>query len=110
MAVSVRTWHVPDPQNPDSADDFRPHLGETFTIQDQPEPHELVLVDVEAGRHQPGAPREHPFTLTFTGQPDVPLPQAIYRLVTGTGGTVELFLVPRQPGADGLPRYDATFN
>lgn len=91
-----------------SADTFEPHDGSTFTAPAE-NGAELTLVSVERGLAQEGMPRD-PFSLWFTSAPDVSLPQGTYTLEHGTLGTLELFIVPRSPKADGLPRYEAVFN
>jgi hypothetical protein len=85
-------------------------MGTTFVLAAGDEPLEVVLAGVEAGQEQPGAPRDQPFTLTFTAPAGTLLEQATYALDHPVLGRVALFLVPRQPDADGLARYEADFN
>jgi hypothetical protein len=85
---------------------FQPHVGTRFAVAGGT----LLLVDVSLGSVRDGAPRAEPFTLTFTGSPEQALPQGTHELEHVMLGSLALFLVPRQPVADGLPRYDATFN
>jgi hypothetical protein len=70
----------------------------------------LVLVAVDSRPVQPDAPRPEPFTLLFTGPEGLALPQATYDLTHPELGEFALFLVPVQPAADGLARYEAVFN
>ena len=86
-------------------DAFRPHVGTPFSIEvEGGEPLVLTLDAVETG----GAGHEYraePFTLVFTGPADRMAPQGLFALQHEALGTVELFLVPVQPG-----RYEAVFN
>lgn len=93
-----------------SAETFDPHVGTGFALRGSAAPVELRLAAIERGPEQPTAPRPEPFSLTFTGPQDAAVPQGTYALEHQELGTVELFLVPRQPLADGLCRYEAVFN
>lgn len=66
---------------------------------------DLVLVAVERGSSGTG-PRS--FRLVFRGGPTPPLPQGMMSLTHETAGSLELFLVPAAPDADG-PLYVAVF-
>lgn len=90
---------------------FRPHVGTAFAVRlsdadDVP----LTLVAVDEAPEQPHAPRPDPFSLTFTGPAGLGFTQGLYALHHDTLGRLDLFLVPRQPAADGLPRLEAVFN
>lgn len=50
-----------------------------------------------------------PFSLVFRSPPGAPLPQHIYRLQHDELGTLDLFLVPIGPDAEGM-RYEAVFS
>ena len=50
------------------ADDFEPLVGQSFDADGIAA---FTLTAVQRGPHQPGAPREHPFTLLFEGPPDL---------------------------------------
>jgi hypothetical protein len=95
-----------------SAETFAPHRGTAFAADpgDGGEPVVLRLDEVTPGRAQPGAPRENPFSLVFTGPPDQVLGQGLYELSHPVLGTVAIFVVPLGPGPDGRPRYEAIFN
>jgi hypothetical protein len=97
---------------PLSADRFAPFRGTAFAADpgDGGEPVALWLDKVTPGRPQPGAPRENPFSLDFTGAADRPLGQGLYELSHPVLGTVAIFVVPLGPGPDGRPRYEAIFN
>ena len=102
----------PPVAEPLSAERFTPHRGTAFTADpgDGGEPVPLRLDEVTPGRAQPGAPREDPFTLVFTGPPGRPLGQGLYDLSHPVLGAVAIFVVPLGPGSDGRPRYEAIFN
>jgi hypothetical protein len=87
-----------------TADGFAPHVGTTFGV---PAPDaQLELVDVERG--PTSEPTGRPFTVTFTSQTS--FGQGTYEVEHPEMGRFAVFLVPRQPLADGLHRYDAVFN
>jgi hypothetical protein len=99
---------MPDELN---ASVFEPHVGATFqATPEQGEPVPLLLVEVAEGPHQPGAPQEHPFSLWFTAPAGTAPGQGMYGLRGDAFGRADLFLVPRDPGADGLPRLEAVVN
>ena len=50
-----------------------------------------------------------PFSVVFRAPPGTPLPQRIYRLQHSELGTLDLFLVPIGPDADGMC-YEAVFS
>ena len=67
---------------------------------------QLIEVEQRGGGH---AGRAEPFSLRFRGNPELRLPQAIYRLQNVTLGPMEIFLV--QVGADAAGSYfEAVFN
>jgi hypothetical protein len=96
---------VSDPLAALTAATFQPHVGSVFTAAAAAAT--LTLVDVEVGPEREGASRV-PFTLTFTSP--TPFPQGTYALDHPELGVLDVFLVPRQPLADGLARYDAHFS
>jgi hypothetical protein len=69
---------------------------------------ELVQVQTRPG-FDPRIHRRAAFSALFRGPIRPVLPQRIYRLTNETLGTLELFLVPIGPDADGM-RYEAVFN
>ena len=86
-------------------DTFRPHVGTAFAIEvEGGEPLVLTLeaVQVHPGGHEQ---RAEPFTLLFSGPADRMAPQATLRLAHDHLGTLDIFLVPVEPG-----RYEAVFN
>ena len=50
-----------------------------------------------------------PFSVVFRAPPGMPLPQRIYRLEHDELGTLDMFLVPIGPDADGMC-YEAVFS
>jgi hypothetical protein len=60
------------------------------------------------GTERPAGRRE-PFAIVFRGPRHVVLPQKIYALEHPRLGTLELFVVPIGPDAQGM-RYEAVFN
>ena len=82
--------------------DFAPHVGTAFAVADVAGV-DLVLDKATPGPHQPGAPREHPFTLVFTGPAG--LAQQTWLLRHPILGELAIFLVPIAEG-----RYEAVFN
>ncbi len=107
-----------DPSDPTdlseaTVEHFQPHKGSRYVVtalpaigltQDLP----LELVEVSPYPLQPGR-RRAPFSLLFRGPAGCYLPQRIYRLQHAVMGSLELFLVPIQPQADGS-RFEAVFN
>jgi hypothetical protein len=90
---------------------FKPHQDTTFTlVLDDGGGVPLLLVDVDEGDEQPGAPRPDPVSLTFTAPAGTVVPQGMYVLRHDELGELGLFLVPREPAGDGLPRLEALFN
>lgn len=98
-----------------SPDTFLPLLGHVFTVHvaDPAGGPEMVvpltLIGVTESTTSPGAPRQRPFTLELTGS-EGRLPQGTYALVDVGGESFDIFVVPVQPGADGMARYEAVFN
>jgi hypothetical protein len=90
---------------------FEPHVGTEFTIDVGGGTAIQTLLD-SVQRHPPRThgDRTEPFSLTFVGPRDKPLPQATYSLEHSELGSLEIFLVPIGPNADGQPRYEAVFN
>lgn len=65
---------------------------------------DLTLIAIERG---PGDPHTRPFRLLFRGS-STRLPQGIVSLASDGGPTLDLFLVPALPDAEG-PLYVAVF-
>lgn len=89
-----------------TCDDFARYVGESFTVALDDGEETLSLIEAKplgAGRRDGGA-----FSLLFRGPPEPHLAQATYRMVCRELGTLELFLVPIAPDADG-PLYEAVF-
>lgn len=89
-----------------TADTFEPHAGTAFDVSGTA----LTLTSVERAPEQPNAPRTKPFSLWFGGPAGTSMDQGTYDLEHPVLGRLTLFLVPRDPLADGLPRYEAIFN
>jgi hypothetical protein len=93
---------------------FAEHLATVFRLQSGGEPLPLELVEVQrasfAGNPAALGPagRREPFSLLFRGPRSPWAPQGSYRLEHEQLGTLELFLVPLGPDADGM-RYEAVF-
>ncbi len=91
-------------------DRFSPHVGTTFTVTiGEGEPVVLELIEVKPLSAHPGAPRQDPFALMFRGPGGLFLPQNIYAISHPLLGTMELFLIPRQPDPDGS-YFECIFN
>ena len=93
---------------------FAPHQGTTFRLYPVADTLvEMRLIEVTGlpGRALPAgiAPLRDPFSLIFRGPLDPSLPQRIYPMEHEQMGTLELFLVPIGPDAEGM-RYQAIFN
>lgn len=93
-------------------DVFAPTVGSQFivTLQADVAPVELVLVEVVEHPASPGAPRERPFTLCFLGPTGEHFRQGLYSFSHAGLGTIDIFIVPLGPQADGRHRYEAVFN
>jgi hypothetical protein len=86
---------------------FAPLVGETFRLQVDPSPVDVVLTEAtELPAHAQTSGRA-PFSLVFLGPPTV-LPQGTYRMTNAGVGAFEIFLVPIGAGADGA-QYEAVF-
>ncbi len=90
-----------------SVDDFIPHLGKAFGLGGPAGGIDLVLVEASpAGAARAG--HRAPFSLVFRGARTPVLPQAIYPFQHPTLGTLDIFIVPIGPDAEGM-RYEAVF-
>lgn len=90
-----------------TAQTFAPHVGECFRVAAAEDvAFDSRLVEVTEG--DPGFNRNQ-FSLVFRGGPDVPVPQAIYRLEHEHLGALDVFLVPIGPDGEGQ-RYQAVFS
>lgn len=89
---------------------FSEHLGTPFRISYGGEaPVEAVLYEVKLHEEHDG-PRKQPFSIYLrTASRGPVLPQRIYQLEHKKMGTMEIFLVPIGPDAQGM-RYEAVFN
>lgn len=88
-------------------EDFARHVDDTFLLRPPAgEPLEVRLIET-AGVGGTPADRD-PFSVVFRGPAEPLLPQAIYRLEHDRLGTLDLFLVPLGPSADGMS-YEAVF-
>ena len=87
-------------------DDFARRLHASWCVRDHADA-ALTLDDVS-----PVAitARWESFALRFVGTSDAPLAQGTYVLEDDELGSLELFLVPLGPDADGGPRYECVFN
>lgn len=91
--------------------DFQPYLNQIFFIRlDSEQRYELELVALEDQGEPPMAGLRKPFSLTFRNpEKKAYLPQRIYRLEHEQLGSLDLFIVPLGPDADGM-RYEVIFN
>jgi hypothetical protein len=88
--------------------DFTPCLNQDFQIVFSDGTLPVKLTGAQARTAPEGALRD-PFTLTFSGPPELRLPQGIYRLNNTQLGEMEIFLV--QIAADqASSTFEAVFN
>lgn len=88
---------------------FEAHVGTPFHIHyGADSPLEVVLYEVRPHESHPG-PRAQPFSVYFRATGRGALPQQIYKVEHEKMGTLEIFLVPIGPDAQGM-RYEAVFN
>ena len=93
-----------------SHEDFSARLGEPFRVTSSAAGVALRLIRVDAGTRAPAAPGlRQPFSLLFRGPTEPVLTQRLYTLDHGGLGTVEIFIVPVGPDADGMC-YEAVFS
>jgi hypothetical protein len=93
-----------------TADDFEPHLSTEFRVSiESAELAPVRLDEVVRLRAQPGAPREEPFSLVFSGPPPA-MEQRMWTLSHPGPGRLDVFLVPIGLDPDGRVRYEAVFN
>lgn len=91
---------------------FAPLVGDGFEIR-LPKGEILPVLLLSArdlGPRPLGPPGERSFSLVFRSSLERHLPQAIYRLWHPTLGSLDLFLVPIGPDAQGGMGYQAVFN
>ncbi|HEY3350730.1 MAG TPA: hypothetical protein VGM13_13220 [Thermoanaerobaculia bacterium] len=90
--------------------DFSGRVGEGFRVSVADEAIVLTLADVTslARANHPG-PRRAPFSLIFRGPFRPQLVQRIWPLEHAALGTLDIFLVPIGPDAEGM-QYEAVFN
>ena len=93
-----------------SAEDFAPHLNETFHVDVGESGTSFMLVEVKPlpGRAIPGMVRV-PFSLVFHNGAAIVFPQKIYPMRHGSLGEFGIFLVPIARNRDGF-LYQAVFN
>ncbi|MBK9062174.1 MAG: hypothetical protein IPL89_03130 [Acidobacteria bacterium] len=90
--------------------DFFERVGEEFRVAAGEVAVGLVLSEVtNLARKGDAGPRRAPFSLVFRGPLSPVLPQRIWPLEHAALGTLEIFLVPIGPDAEGM-RYEAVFN
>jgi hypothetical protein len=91
--------------------DFQENLGSLFRVDLEAEGKmDLVLVEVTRLKPDYGqGPREEPFAVLFRGPRTAILPQRTYRIENEKMGTLDVFIVPVGPDAQGM-RYEAVFN
>jgi hypothetical protein len=93
-----------------TAEDFRALLQDRFVLSDGARSDqngdavsfEVELVEVNVIPREPVG--RAPFSLVFQGDPELTLPQRIYRVEHPELGALDIFLVPIAPG-----RYEAVF-
>lgn len=90
---------------------FAPHVGEEFRLPlDAERALVLHLLQIDVWSHPTSERRARaPFTLVFRGPAAAAFPQGIYLLQHPVLGSLELFLVPIGPDAQGMC-YEANFN
>jgi len=89
---------------------FLPYLKQSFRVTPQiGEGFEAVLIEIsEIGSEQAGE-RRRSFSIVLRGPSERPLDQQICRIEHPELGSLDLFLVPIGPDADGI-RLEAVFN
>jgi len=70
---------------------------------------EVELIECKGLNAHPRGGQREPFSLTFLGPAQPPLPQRIYTFDFGELGCSDIFIVPIGPDATGM-RYEAVFN
>jgi hypothetical protein len=91
--------------------DFEPHVGTTFTVTEVEGGFPLELAKATATTPHEHQPRQDPFTLLFTGPPDMVLHQGTYTMAHDGLGEVVIFVVPVGPDPESAKmRYEAIFN
>lgn len=91
-----------------TADDFSRHVNTLFTFNDGGREWRLTLTSVSTLPSQHPGMRK-PFSLIFTGPPDIILPQHIYHLDHPSMGRLDIFIVPIGRDAEGT-QYEAVFS
>jgi hypothetical protein len=90
-----------------SAEDFEPHIGETFNpLGAAPS---LTLAQVLRGAALYGSARS-PFTLILHGPPGEVLPEGLHQFVLKDGGTFAFYIMPVHTAAPQRQDYQAVFN
>jgi hypothetical protein len=91
-----------------SRSDFEQRLLATFRLPPGLPVSEIVLIEARS-LGEPAGSRRAPFSILFRGPREPVLAQSIYRLDESELGTIEIFLVPIGPDAQGMV-YEAVFN
>ena len=92
-----------------TADQLQSFVGSRFELRHgEAPPNPLELTVAEPIRAQPVPDGRQPFSLVFQADDQLELLQAIYTLRHRELGSLELFLVPIQPGERGS-RFEAVF-
>lgn len=89
---------------------FTPLLHDRFRVELDPVRIDLQLERVDVSGQRPEEGQRQAFSLLFSGVAEEPLPQHLYPLSHDALGTLEVFLVPIGPQADGRMGYEAVFN
>lgn len=89
-------------------DDFRPHVGEDFLVQAEPEPVRLRLDAIDQGVIQTWSIREA-FTLVFSTPFETLLVEGTYPFRMPRGDVVEIDLIPTQTMQTRRRLYHAVF-
>lgn len=92
-------------------DVFKPHVGEAFLVDAQPEPVRITLDEVRVASTigLEWLPRA-PFSLSFSTPWDTLLVEGAYPMKTPSGDLVHLHLIPTQTFNTSRRHYHAIFN
>jgi len=99
-----------------SLESFQKHVGTVFTVVVGEAEVELKLQEIKDQSHLAGVGPDgnpigirSPFTLTFSGPKEVPLPQATYTLTHPAMGELALFMKPFHESPEAY-YYEVIFN
>lgn len=92
-------------------DVFKPHVGEAFLVDAQPEPVRIMLDEVRPALNLglEWLPRE-PFSLSFSTLWDTLLVEGAYPMKTPSGDLVHVHLIPTQTFDTVRRHYHVVFN